>query len=111
MACCGSSGVDTMLEHFLDQCPQCNPCLLHIGEAVPFLEWPLVQSSGEKKVDCIINQLAIGAWVDAHDCNFGAILNALEENFGGIGGGILATKKLLFSSIAAGVGWLHIADN
>ncbi len=95
MACHGSSGIEATLKCFLDKCPQCNPHLLHISEVVPFLKWPLVKSSGEKEADCIIYQLAIGVRVVAHDCNFGAILDVLEENFRGIGGGILAAKSCI----------------
>ncbi len=95
MACRGSSGIEVTLKCFLDKRPQRNPRLLHIGEAVPFLEQPLVQSSGEEEADCIIDQLAICVRVVAHDCNFGAILDAPEENFGGIGGRILAAKSCI----------------
>jgi hypothetical protein len=95
MAYCGSSGVEATLKRFLDKCPQRNPCLLHVSEAVPFLKRPLIQSSGEEEADRIIYQLVIGVRVVAHDHNFSAILDAPEENFGGICSRKLAAKSCI----------------
>ncbi len=43
-------------------------------------------------MDCIVNQLAIRVEILTQNCNLGAIFDATEENFGGIGCRILAAE-------------------
>jgi hypothetical protein len=92
MACYGSSCVEATLKRLLNKCAQSNPHLLHMGEVGPFFERFLVSTSCEEKMYRIVDQLAIGEWVVAHDCNFSTIRAASEEDFGGIEGGILTME-------------------
>jgi hypothetical protein len=106
-----SSCVKLTLKRFLNEQLQGNLRLIGDSQMVPFFKRTLVYTSREEETDCIVNQLAIRVWILIQDGNLGAIFDAAEEHFGGIGGRIRAANVTSFNSIAAGVGWLQIEDN